>query len=296
MFTTGLRAGDLAMTGIAGLRPIGQVLGACVSHSNFIHGNGQMTGSPGKVYLYPEAVATIRTTRKQALNRMTRDAVALGADAVVGIQVSYKERRWDDRDRYGGLVESVTSGIAVTWQDRPPKVGEPVLTNLDMQGYWKLVQCGYVPAGMVMSTVMTGCLARRLRTAGSSVNPLGSRQWSADRYPDAAAMVIVGYRTMNEEIREQGLAMGAEGIIGVEFQRRTWGYEFATRLSGIPCRQFKMILTAVGTAIVPARNEHGTARRKQHLLSLGAQAASGEHDRSAAPQTGLRITPVRNVT
>ena len=103
MFTTGLRAGDLAMTGIAGLRPIGQVMGACVSHSDFIHGNGQMTGSPGKVYLYPEAVAAVRTTRKKALHRMTRDAAALGADAVVGIQVSHKERRWDDRDRYGGL-------------------------------------------------------------------------------------------------------------------------------------------------------------------------------------------------
>jgi hypothetical protein len=143
---------------------------------------------------------------------------------------------------------------------------------------------------------MTGCLARRLRTAGSSVNALGSRQWSADRYPDAAAMVTVGYRTMNKEIGEQGLAMGAEGIIGVEFQRRKWGYEFATRRSGITYRQFKMILTVAGTAIVPVRNENGTERRGQHLLSPGAHAASGEDDKPAASQTGLRITPVRNVT
>lgn len=50
MFTTGLKPSDLAATGIAGLRPIGQVMGACVSHSKFIRGNVRMTGSIGKVY------------------------------------------------------------------------------------------------------------------------------------------------------------------------------------------------------------------------------------------------------
>jgi hypothetical protein len=47
MFTTGLRAGDLAMTGIAGLRPIGQVMGACVLHSDSLYENVTITGSPG---------------------------------------------------------------------------------------------------------------------------------------------------------------------------------------------------------------------------------------------------------
>jgi uncharacterized protein YbjQ (UPF0145 family) len=269
MFTTGLRAGDLAVTGIAGLRPIGPVTGAGVLRSDFIHGNGRMTGSPGRVYLYPESVAVVRTTRAEAVRQMAGNAAALGADAVVGIQVSHKERRWYNRNLPGGVVESVASGIAVAWPDRPPRGGAPVLTNLDVQGCWKLFQSGYVPAGLVMSTIMTGCIARRLRT-GPSVDALGARQWPADQYPDAAAMVTIGYRTMNEEIREQGQAMGAEGIIGVEFQRRKWGYEFVTRNSGVMCRQFKMIGTVIGTAVVP--------------------------DESAARQTGLRITPVRHAT
>lgn len=274
MFTTGLKADDVAVTGIAGLRPLGQVTGACASRSGFYRGHGKMVGGPGKVYLYPEAVAAVRATREQAVRAMARDAAALGADAVVGIHVSHGERPCGDRDGYGALVESAASGIAVTWQGMPPGAGEPVLTNLDVQGCLKLFQCGYAPVGMVMSTVMTGCVARRFRAVESSLSTTGARYWSADQYPDAAAMVTMGYRAMGEEIREQGLAMGAEGIIGVEFQRRTWGHELATRRSGIMCRDFKMILTVAGTAI----------------------AAAGKESGAAAPRTGLRITPVRHVT
>jgi uncharacterized protein YbjQ (UPF0145 family) len=153
MFTIGLKPNDLAMTGIVGLRPIGQVMGACAFHSKFIRGNVKMTGTPGEVYRYPTVVETVRSAREQALQRMARDAAELGADAVVGVRVSHEERYWGTRDRNGGSVEAVASGIAVAWQDRRPQGGEPVLASLDVQEYWKLAQGGYAPVGMVMSTV-----------------------------------------------------------------------------------------------------------------------------------------------
>jgi uncharacterized protein YbjQ (UPF0145 family) len=119
MFTTGLKPNDLAMTGIAGLRPIGQVMGACVLHSKFIRGNVKMTGTPGEAYRYSTVVEAVRSAREQALQRMARDAAGLGADAVVGVRVSQEEQCWGAGDDYGGSVEAVASGIAVAWQDRP---------------------------------------------------------------------------------------------------------------------------------------------------------------------------------
>lgn len=290
MFTTGLEPNALAMTGIAGLHPIGQVMGACVFHSKFIRGDVKLTGRPGMVYQYPTVVESVRSTREQALRRLARDARDRGADAVVGVRVSHEEQYWG-ADGNEGTVESVATGIAVAWQDRRSQGGEPVLTNLGVQEYWKLAQGGYAPAGMVMSTAMTGCITRRWPANAPVVDTPGQLKQENYEYEEVSDMVRSACQCIDEDIREQGLAMGVEGIIGLQFDSRKW------RDKEEP-RYFKMIVTVVGTAVVATRDD-GEERPGQRLPGpvarlLGDQTARDGDAAPAARQPRLRITPVRH--
>jgi uncharacterized protein YbjQ (UPF0145 family) len=292
MFTTGLEPNALAMTGVAGLHPIGQVMGACVFHSKFIRGDVKLTGRRGMVYLYPTVVESVRSTREQALRRLARDGRDRGADAVAGVRVSHEEQYWGT-DGNAGTVESVVTGIAVAWQDRRSQGGEPVLTDLGVQEYWKLAQGGYAPAGMVMSTVMTGCIARRWPANAPVVDTPGQLKWENYEYEEVSDMVHSACQCIDEDIREQGLAMGAEGIIGVQFDSRKW------RDKEQP-QYFKMIVivTVVGTAVVATRDD-GVERPGQRLPGpvarlLGDQTAPDGDAAPAARQPRLRITPVRH--
>lgn len=171
-----------------------------------------------------------------------------------------------------------------------------MLTNLDVQEYWKLVQGGYSPVSMVMSTVMTGCIARRWPAGAESVTSLGRLKWMYYQYTEAGEMVVVAYRKINEEIRERGLAMGAEGVIGVRIDSRKWR-EDASRQT-ITRQAFKIIVTMVGTAISPTRDNR-TERPAPPPLSpgarlLGNRASDGDGMPDARP-AGLRITPVRHM-
>jgi hypothetical protein len=77
---------------------------------------------------------------------------------------------------------------------------------------------------------------------------------------------VQAYWYAGEEIRGQGLAMGAEGIIGVQLDPRAW------RSESRPV--FKMILTVVGTAIVAAPYDE-TRGPDRHPLSPGARLLGG---------------------
>jgi uncharacterized protein YbjQ (UPF0145 family) len=290
MFTTGLEPNALAMTGIAGLHPIGQVMGACVFRSKFIRGDVKLAGRPGMVYQYPTVVESVRSTREQALRRLARDARNCGADAVAGVRVSHEEKYWGP-DGNEGTVESVATGIAMAWQDRRSKGGAPVLTNLGVQEYWKLAQGGYAPAGMVMSTVMTGCITRRWPPNAPVVDTPGQLKRENYEYEEVSDMIRSACQCIDEDIREQGLAMGAEGIIGLQFDSRKW------RDRDEP-RYFKMIVTVVGTAVVATRDD-GAERPGQRLLGplarlLGDRTAPDGDTPPAARQPRLRITPVRH--
>ena len=266
MFTTGLEPNALAVTGIAGLHPLGQVMGACVYHSKFIRGDVKLTGRPGVVYQYPTVVESVRATRLQALQRLARDARNLGADAVVGVRVSHEEQHWGTAESNDGTVEAVATGMAVAWRDRPLPGRGPVLTNLGIQGCWKLAQGGYAPVGLVMSTVMTACTTRRWPPNAPVVDTPGQLKWENYEYEEVSEMVSTAYQDIDENIREQGRAMGAEGIIGVEVDSRKWREEEEPR-------HFKMIVTVIGTAVV---------------------AISDGDGRPAGRRPGLRITPVRH--
>jgi uncharacterized protein YbjQ (UPF0145 family) len=263
MFTSGILPKEAAMTGAAGLRPLGQVAGTCVYHSNHIRGFGPITGHPGEIYRFHAPIEAVLLSRRKALRRLSNAAGALGADLVTGIRITHEERESDDypQDKNGGIVEATATGYAVAWEQEPRVKMKPVPVTISVGEYWKLLQGGYAPAGMVMTTVMTGCVASGRSPADGRAN----RELS-----EVSGMVRAAWQFAKKDIRRQVHAVGAEGVMGVSFGSREWLADPA-RLT------FKMILTVTGTSIAPLARDDDRAM------------ATGERG-------GLVITPVRHLS
>jgi uncharacterized protein YbjQ (UPF0145 family) len=262
MFTSGITPREAAMTEAAGLRPLGQVAGTCVYHSNHFHGMGPVTGYPGETYRLYAEVEAVLLSRRKALRRLSDAARALGADLVTGVRVAHEEHSAEEetgyhpQDKYGGIVEATATGYAVAREQERRVKRKPVLVTVSAGEYWKLGQGGYAAVGMVMATVMTGC------TAASGRGTVGE-------ISEASAMVRAAWQSADKEIRRQAHAARAQGVVGVSFSSREWLAD-PVRLG------FKMILTVTGTSIGPlARNDD----------RAGAAGAHG----------GLVITPVRHL-
>ena len=257
MFTSGIPPKEAAMTEAAGLRPLGQVAGTCVYHSNHIRGVGPVMGNPGEIYRLHAAVEAVLLSRRKALRRLSDAARALGADLVTGIRVTHEERESGDRpqDKYGGIVEATATGYALAREQEPRVKKKPMPVTISAGEYWKLLQGGCAPAGMVMTTVMTGCTASGRGTAGE--------------LSEASGMVRAAWQFAEKDIRRQAHAAGAQGVVGVSFSTRKWLADPARLM-------FKMILTVTGTSIAPLARDDDRA------------GASGERG-------GLVITPVRHL-
>jgi uncharacterized protein YbjQ (UPF0145 family) len=257
MFASGISPKEAAMTEAAGLRPLGQVAGTCVYHSNHFHGWGPVAEYPGETYRFHAPVEAVLLSRRKALRRLSDAARALGADLVTGVRVTHEERESGDnpQDKYGGIVVATATGYAVAREQRRRVKTKPVPVTISAGEYWKLLQGGYAPAGMVMTTVMTGCTASSRGTVGE--------------LPEVSGMVRAAWQFAEKDIRRQVHAARAQGVVGVSFSSREWLAD--------PARfTFKMILTVTGTCIAPLARDDDRA---------GATGVRG----------GLVITPVRHL-
>lgn len=244
MFTAGLGAKGLAAAEVAELRPIGQVTGACVLRTQG-YGSAQALG----------------VARRRALGRLEQDARKHAADVVACVKVACTEQvAGETAQRDGVVLEAVSTGIAMALPGRSSPLTEPVLTNMTIGECWKLARGGYAPAGLVMSII-----ADAGSFTGAPTRSGGSVAGTNYEFADISAMFRGAYRRAASDMREQAAALGAEGVIAAQLDRRvTW--------AGLYVR---IILTMMGTAVVSVAD-----------------------DRPTAPDAGrprLRITPVRHV-
>lgn len=95
------------------------------------------------------------TARRRALDRLTEEALQVGADAVVGVHLHRS-----DHDLGKHTIEYVVTGTAI----RLPGSGSkswPVLTDLSMQDYWRLHDAGHEPLGLLATTAVVFASAAR---------------------------------------------------------------------------------------------------------------------------------------
>jgi uncharacterized protein YbjQ (UPF0145 family) len=136
---------DFALTSLAGVRPVCQVMGSSVYKVGWqaYPWSGSFGGGLS-TELVPLTTAW-NTARRLALGRLEEEAHLAGCQAVV--DVTFESRR---HDFLSDEIELVVNGTAVHVEGSRGE--RPVLTDLSMPDYVLLRRGGYEPVGVVAST------------------------------------------------------------------------------------------------------------------------------------------------
>ncbi len=257
-FTSDLSTADFALCRQVGLRPLAQVMGTSIYQVGYQQSLGWL--GPGRVV--PPAMVTELNTltnawneaRERALGRLAREALLVGADAVVGVNVSAEASRWSD-SMSSGVIEYSVVGTAARRDGGPGlRDGHPVLTELSVADYAKLVGAGIEPAGIVAwSSVCysTYGYATAMR-AQQGVFMQGVESFELTEFTEA---IYAARERVMERLGSQAQALGAAGIVGVrmphEISRQSLGQ---SNLAGL-----LVTLHGIGTAIVDASSAEPAA-------------------------------------
>jgi len=153
-FTSGLSVAEFAALRSIGFEPVGQVMGSAVYHIGWwsvgcgYGGGGGLLGmlasgfAPAPVVDVPGTRQLMDEARHRAMHRLHAECQGLGADGVVGVQLTVAPFMGDG-------MEFVATGTAVRARgDTRP--GRVFTSDLSAQDFVKLVRAGWLPVALVM--------------------------------------------------------------------------------------------------------------------------------------------------
>jgi uncharacterized protein YbjQ (UPF0145 family) len=121
-FTSDLSGQDFWTLLKAGYRPVSLAMGNCVYHVGF-QGIGSWMKQVGKNCEMPTYTQALYDAREFALARMQSEAESLGADGIVGGQVTEKSHGWDSH-----VIEYFALGTAIVATRADHEIPTPTLT------------------------------------------------------------------------------------------------------------------------------------------------------------------------
>jgi uncharacterized protein YbjQ (UPF0145 family) len=262
-FTSDLSVGDFALCHQLRLKPVSQVMGSSIYQVGY-----QATPWPsamgGSFMFEMEALSQAwNEVRGLALGRLAQEASHVGADAVVGVELRTGEHDWAENAieyvvvgtaiRHGRSAESggpapsdeQLRGRAPTPEEARTQRGGPVLTELSVADYAKLLSAGVEPLGVVAWSSVFFVGASYSTQMMSGVGGLGFTQNQELR--EFTQGVYSARETVVARLTEQAARLDASGVIGVRIahsiQRTTVG-------AGTYSRGGLMVtFHAIGTAI-----------------------------------------------
>jgi uncharacterized protein YbjQ (UPF0145 family) len=245
LFTSDLSVNEFLLVKEAGFDPRGLVFGSSIYHIGLQRRswakNQELSGLTQAMY----------TARELAMTRMEAEADLLGADGIVGVRLDINFYEWGQHS-----AEFIAVGTAVSAQgsrhgDRSWRTpaGLPFTSDLSGQDFWTLVQTGYMPLGLVMGTCVYHVAHQRMM---SKLGQMGQNR----EMPNFTQALYEARELAMERMQEEGMKLGAEGIVGVQLVEKShfWGSHTIEFL-------------AVGTAVRPLRADHVIAQ-PQRVLSL----------------------------
>jgi uncharacterized protein YbjQ (UPF0145 family) len=140
--TTDFSVDEFLLVQSLGFEPLGMVVGSSVYHVGYQRGywnqNMEMQVLTSAMY----------NARELAMSRMEAEAEALGASGVVGVRLDIRFLAWGEH-----VGEFIAVGTAVRQkdgQDWRADGGVPFTSDLSGQAFYKLLNAGYRPLGLVL--------------------------------------------------------------------------------------------------------------------------------------------------
>ncbi len=211
LFTSDLSVADFALCHRQGLRPLSQVMGSSIYQVGY-----QSTPWPtmmGGSFMYElDALSGAwNEVRGRALGRLEQEAALVGADAVVGVQLTTGAHDWAENS-----IEYIVLGTAVRHPERSREAntsGRAVLTELSVADYSKLLGAGFQPAGIVAwSSIFFVAASPETQMMSGLVGQLGFPENQELR--EFTQGVYEARETVVQRMTAQAVQLGASGVVG----------------------------------------------------------------------------------
>ncbi|HET8607959.1 MAG TPA: heavy metal-binding domain-containing protein [Gaiellaceae bacterium] len=229
-FTSDLSVNEFLLVKAAGFEPLGLVVGTSIYHVGV-----QLAGWKQSQEMDVLSQAMYHA-RELAMTRMEEEADQLGADGVVGVRLDVSRHEWG-----GDLAEFIAIGTAVRHREgvlhRAPS-GRPFTSDLTGQDFYTLLSAGYRPVGLVMGTCVYHVAHQGV---GGFLKRIGRNQ----EMPNFTQALYDARELAMERMQAEGEALEAEGIVGVQLQEGSHGWD-----------SHVIEYFAVGTAVVPTSADH----------------------------------------
>ncbi len=248
-FTSDLSVADFALCHRLGLKPVAQVMGSSIYQVGYQY-SPWPAGMGGSFMFEMEALSQAwNEVRGRALDRLAQEAGHVGADAVIGVDLRTGEHDWAEN-----AIEYMVIGTAVRHTRdgdgaQPPRDAEhgarkgPVMTELSVADYTKLLSAGIEPLGVVAwSSVFFVAASYATQMMGSGLNFTQNQE-----LPEFTQGLYSARETVVERLTEQAARLDASGVIGV---RITHGMQRMSVGAGTYARGGLLVtFHAIGTAV-----------------------------------------------
>jgi uncharacterized protein YbjQ (UPF0145 family) len=211
-FTSDLSVAGFALCHRLGLRPLSQVMGSSIYQVGYQGANWPMMMGGSVITELNVLGEAWNEARRLALNRLELEATHAGADAVVGVQLRTAAHDWAE-----GAIEYAVLGTAVKLDRAGGRAnvnaggGGPVLTEMSVADYAKLLDAGVQPLGIVAWTsVFFAAYENSWLLEPNRMNPVQNYE-----LPEFTQGVYSAREQTMERLGYQAQQLGASGIVGV---------------------------------------------------------------------------------
>jgi uncharacterized protein YbjQ (UPF0145 family) len=244
-FTSDLSVSGFALCHKLGLKPLSQVMGSSIYQVGYQGANWPMMMGGSVLTELGVITEAWNEVRRRALNRLELEARHAGADAVVGVQLRTAAHDWAE-----GAIEYAVVGTAVQ-RAGAKHTDQPVMTELSVADYAKLVNAGVEPLGIVAWTsVFFAAYESNWMLGTNTMNPVANYE-----LPEFTAGVYSAREQVMERLGYQAQQQGASGIVGVRISHTVRRQEVgsANRSRGGVVITFDAIGTAVRDTATPSQ-------------------------------------------
>lgn len=230
---------------------------------------GGVQSEIGELPVLAEAWNEARTL---ALSRLAQEAQRAGADAVVGVDL----RAGSDGIAAATGVQSIEYNVFGTAVKRgDAAAGPPVITELSVADYLKLVDAGIEPVGVVAWTSVFFVSSLFIRSEQPTITGTSWRNYElrgvTECFYSAREQVV-------EQIGAQARQLRASGIVGVRIGHSAVPHTIGAGGYGQQERSVVMVtMSAIGTAI------------RGDAASAGSPTDAGDTQAGGRPHAGARL-------